>query len=396
LVDDQPANLLALESVLEGLGHTLIRASSGEEALKRLLQDDFAVILLDVFMPGMDGFETAKMIRQRDRSQFTPIVFLTAIGKDETHISRGYSVGGVDYLFKPIVPEILKAKVSAFVDLFLKTLMIAEQAEQLRELERHWHQVELTEAQRQLAVERHQQDIRAARKVQQSLFPHKAPACPGFEIAGASYPADATGGDYFDFILTPDGSLDVVIGDVTGHGFAAALLMSSTRAYLRALALAGTRIGDILSHTNRALTTDMDGSRFVTLLYARLNPVRRSFSYTSAGHLPGYIISATGEVRTILESTAMPLGIMADGEFPASPQIDLQPGDLLFLFTDGVTEALAADCTIFGIDRVLGILRDNRLRAANELIEVLYQAVMNYAKQAMLEDDFTTIIIKVV
>src|SRR5687768_2331840 len=121
IVDDQPANLVALEAVLEGLGHTLVKASSGEEALKCLLQDDFAVILMDVFMPGMDGFEAAEMIRQRERTRFTPIVFLTAIGKDETHVSRGYSVGGVDYLFKPIVPEILKAKVAAFVDLFLKT-----------------------------------------------------------------------------------------------------------------------------------------------------------------------------------------------------------------------------------------------------------------------------------
>jgi sigma-B regulation protein RsbU (phosphoserine phosphatase) len=346
-------------------------------------------------MPGMDGFETAQMIRQRDRSRFTPIVFLTALGKDETHVSRGYSVGGVDYLFKPIVPEILKAKVTAFVDLFLKTLMIAEQAEQLRELERQWHQVELTEAQRQLAVERHQQDVRAARKVQQSLFPRKAPTCPGFDIAGASYPADATGGDYFDFIMTPDGCLDIVIGDVTGHGLAAALLMSSTRAYLRGLAMADTRLDDILSHTNRALTTDMDGSRFVTLLYARLDPARRAFCYTSAGHLPGYILSATGEVRTILESTAMPLGIMADGEFPAGPHVDLRPGDLLFLFTDGVTEALAADYTVFGIDRALELLRDNPSRTAGELIELLHQAVMKYGHQPMLEDDFTAIIIKV-
>src|SRR5688572_19632966 len=136
IVDDQPANLLVLEVVLESLGHTLVRASSGREALKCLLQDDFALILLDVYMPGMDGFETAELIRARKRSRYTPIIFLTAIGTSDTHISRGYSVGAVDYLFKPIVPEILRAKVAALVDLFLKTAMVAEQAERLRELER--------------------------------------------------------------------------------------------------------------------------------------------------------------------------------------------------------------------------------------------------------------------
>jgi serine phosphatase RsbU (regulator of sigma subunit) len=395
MVDDQPANLLALEAVLEGLGHTLVRANSGEEALKRLLQDDFAVILMDVFMPGMDGFETAQTIRQRERSRFTPIVFLTAIGKDETHVSRGYSVGAVDYLFKPIIPEILKAKVVAFVDLFLKTAIVAEQAEQLRDLERQWHQAELAEAQRQLQAERHQQDARAAQKVQQLLFPHRPPSCPGFDIAGASYPADATGGDYFDYILTPEGYLDVVIGDVSGHGFAAALVMSSTRAYLRALALANTEIDEVLALTNRALTDDMDGSRFVTLLYARLAPNRRSLSYSSAGHPSGYVMTAAGDVRTVLDSTAMPLGIMAEGEFPARPEIDLQTGDLVFLFTDGVTEAIAPDGTAFGVDRALQVLRDNQTCNAGELVEALYQAVTDFINQPVLEDDVTAIIIKV-
>src|SRR5260370_23875599 len=114
LVDDRPENLVALEAVLAGLGETLIRANSGEEALRRLLKEDFAVILLDVQLPGMDGFDTAATIRSRDRSKNTPIIFLTAVGKNEESIFRGYSLGAVDYLFKPLVPEILKAKVVVF------------------------------------------------------------------------------------------------------------------------------------------------------------------------------------------------------------------------------------------------------------------------------------------
>ncbi|HTE18726.1 MAG TPA: response regulator, partial [Armatimonadota bacterium] len=117
LVDDRPENLVALESVLSDLGQNLITATSGREALKRLLSDEFAVILLDVQMPGMDGFETATLIRSREKSQHVPIVFLTAINKSDVHVSRGYSVGGVDYVFKPFDPDVLKAKVSAFVEL---------------------------------------------------------------------------------------------------------------------------------------------------------------------------------------------------------------------------------------------------------------------------------------
>ena len=118
LVDDQPNNLLALEAVLDHSEYNLVKAHSGEEALRRLLRDDFALILLDVLMPGLDGFETAELIRERERTRYTPIVFVTAIGRSEAHVARGYSAGAVDYLFKPLIPEILRSKVSAFVELF--------------------------------------------------------------------------------------------------------------------------------------------------------------------------------------------------------------------------------------------------------------------------------------
>jgi signal transduction histidine kinase len=121
LVDDNPKNLLALEAILENLGQNLVRANSGEEVLKCLLKQDFAVILLDVQMPGMDGFEVARLVRERERSSHTPIIFLTAISKSDEHIIKGYSLGAVDYLLKPIVPEILRAKVSVFVELYNKT-----------------------------------------------------------------------------------------------------------------------------------------------------------------------------------------------------------------------------------------------------------------------------------
>lgn len=121
LVDDRQENLVALESLLSALDQNLVRASSGTEALKHLLDSDFAVILLDVQMPEIDGFETAALIRNREKSRHIPIIFLTAINKSERHVARGYSVGAVDYVFKPFDPDILKAKVSTFVELSKKT-----------------------------------------------------------------------------------------------------------------------------------------------------------------------------------------------------------------------------------------------------------------------------------
>src|SRR5438270_400303 len=118
LVDDQPNNLLALETILAEMGQNLVRAESGNRALKHLLDREFAVILLDVQMPELDGFETASLIRQREKSKDTPIIFLTALSRSETNVFRGYELGAVDYIFKPFHAEILRSKVNVFVQLF--------------------------------------------------------------------------------------------------------------------------------------------------------------------------------------------------------------------------------------------------------------------------------------
>jgi len=133
LVDDRPENLLALESILGSLGHELVTASSGEQALRAVLREEFAVILLDVRMPGMDGFEVASHIRLRERSRDTPIIFLTAAGDGPHQTLRGYAAGAADYLTKPFDPWVLRAKVGVFAELHRKNRQLKEQAEMLRE-----------------------------------------------------------------------------------------------------------------------------------------------------------------------------------------------------------------------------------------------------------------------
>jgi PAS domain S-box-containing protein len=132
LVDDHPANLLSLRALLDGLGQNLVEARSGEEALQRLRADEFAVVLLDVLMPGIDGFETAKLARSQDRSRHTPIIFLTASDIDRSQLEKGYALGAVDFLVKPLLPVILQAKVRGFVELFQDKQRARREAEQLR------------------------------------------------------------------------------------------------------------------------------------------------------------------------------------------------------------------------------------------------------------------------
>jgi len=153
MVDDRPEKLLALEAVLGSLNQNLVRAKSGKDALRHLLRDQFAVILLDVAMPGMDGFETASLIRKRPQTEHTPIIFITSINDTENHIAQGYSLGAVDYMLTPIVPEVLKAKVAVFVDLYKKSEQVRAQAEQLREMEEAHHRRQLADAVDRLEAE---------------------------------------------------------------------------------------------------------------------------------------------------------------------------------------------------------------------------------------------------
>jgi len=161
VVDDDPGNLAAIEVALGELGRNLVKARSGEEALRHLLEQDFALILLDVNMPGMDGFETARVIRERPRSRHVPIIFVTAYNREDTDlILRGYSLGAVDFLFKPIVPEVLRAKAAVFVELQIRTAEVQRQAEMLREMERR-------ELERRMVEERQAWEAQALREENQ-------------------------------------------------------------------------------------------------------------------------------------------------------------------------------------------------------------------------------------
>ena len=169
LVDDNPHNLLALESMLADLGENLVKARSGREALKLLLDQDFALILMDIRMPGMDGYEAAELIRARERSRHIPIVFLTAHSMSEPQVFKGYSVGAVDFLLKPIVPEILKSKVTVFVELFKKSEQVKRQAQLLREAEQRDNEKKLFEAKRKFEQDLLREEMDQERRLSEAM-----------------------------------------------------------------------------------------------------------------------------------------------------------------------------------------------------------------------------------
>lgn len=393
-VDDIPANLVAIRAILGEPGLEIVEAKSGTEALRRLLHGEFAVVLMDVNMPDMDGFETARLIRQRPRSLHTPIIFLTASESDQQQIAKGYTTGAVDYLCKPLVPEILRAKVSVFVEIYQKSEQLRIQAELVRRLQEEEHQRQLASAREQYEAQRLRQEIELARQIQQKLFPVPVLPLPGFDISGASYPAEATGGDYFDYIPLRDGGLGLAVADVSGHGFGPALLMAELRAYLRAFLLARDQIGDVISLLNRALVHDAPAGFFATLLFGRLDPETRCFSYVSAGHVPGYLFRPSGEIKAVLKASSFPLGVDADEAFPVRQTPPLETGDVLLLLTDGIHEAHGSDQEMFGMERVLDFVRSRLGQTAREMLDGLCHSIRNFCGPEALSDDMTGVIVK--
>jgi serine phosphatase RsbU (regulator of sigma subunit) len=255
--------------------------------------------------------------------------------------------------------------------------------------------IERRSAERILRVQDHDRYI--AKQIQDALLPTAMPEMPGFKIAAKCVPATAVGGDCFDFIPMPvecQQCLGVVVGDASGHGIGAALLITETRAYLRALALTQGDVGSMLSSTNARLSgTPTD--HFVTLLLARLNPQNRTLTYAGAGHCPGYVLDSRGNTKAILASTGAPLGVDVLGQFPASSEIVLAPKDLVVLFTDGIIEARSSEGQAFGLAGVLDTVGANRHRPPKEILEALFQAVKDHTQRPIQDDDATAVIVKV-
>jgi phosphoserine phosphatase RsbU/P len=236
--------------------------------------------------------------------------------------------------------------------------------------------------------------MRIARRVQQRFYAGAAISVAGFDIATAAHPADETGGDYVDLFSMPNGLICIGIGDVSGHGLGSALVMALTRAYVRSFAQVEPDVAKILSRVNRMLVADLDEDRYVTLLLVCLDPVSRSLSYASAGHVPGFVVGHSGEIDAVLESSGIPLGLFGDAHYVTSV-IPFAPPHLLIMMTDGVTEASPGpEDTQFATEGVLQYVRQHRQDPARELAQGLCSAARTFAGNKPQTDDITAVFVQ--
>lgn len=236
-----------------------------------------------------------------------------------------------------------------------------------------------------------QEMLRIAREIQRGLLPQRAPQIPGYDIAGDSSSAGAVGGDYYDYVAMAEGRWGFVIADVSGHDIGASLLMSQTRAYLRAEASSLCDVSEIASRLNDFLLHDVRDRRFVSLFFARLDPARHSFVYAAAGQ-NGHLFQTDGAVRT-LDVTGPLLGVI-DQRQPSSEEILLRPGEMLLLFSDGIAEATSPQKEQFGNPRIFATVRANADKPAAQIIAEIEKTAVAFRGNIPIDDDVTLLLIK--
>jgi PAS domain S-box-containing protein len=237
-------------------------------------------------------------------------------------------------------------------------------------------------------------EMEFAAKIQRELFPAAPPLLPGYDLAGAAFPAEATSGDYFDFIRISDDALAIVVADVTGHGIGPALVMAQVRAYLRTLFRATDDLVSIMSTINRFLAADLDDNLFVTMILAKLEPASGRCTYVNSAHPCGYVVDRSGEVAAELKSVCLPLGLFPELPKCADHEFALNEGDVAVLVTDGVLESESPYGEEFGSGRLLEVVREHRRQPARDIVDRIYAAVREFAEDAKQVDDVTIVICK--
>lgn len=254
--------------------------------------------------------------------------------------------------------------------------------------------------QRQLLLEEYaakrriERDLNIARDIQQALLPKESPKLEHFDIAGWNQPADATGGDYFDFQPLDDGRIAITIADVTGHGIGPAIVVAEARALTRAVLTVNPALDSALEQINRLLCADLPQDRFITACLVLLDPKTGKLHYKSAGHGPLlHYQRVTDEVK-VLPIHGVPLGVFDDFPYDEQTTIQLKHGDFLFLITDGFEEWANPDGDQFGTQRISQIIRTDRDLPASEMIQSLHESVLRHANGTTQLDDLTAVVIK--
>lgn len=235
-------------------------------------------------------------------------------------------------------------------------------------------------------------ELRLAASIQRKLLPQNPPQLEGWDVAGAVLPAAATCGDYFDFMTVEDDVLCLVVADACGHGVGPALIAVQTRAHLRALIQTDLELDQIFSRLNRILTSDLDAGLFVTMAVTCIDTYTGSLVWANAGHPTSYVFDAAGAVKNELQSTGLPLGMLADRPYTVGRGVDIAPGDVVLTVTDGFLEAQNARNVEFGHDRLFDVMRTSVSLPAREIVQRLHDAVRIFSEGQPQNDDLTAVV----
>jgi sigma-B regulation protein RsbU (phosphoserine phosphatase) len=368
IVDDEPFNVDALEQELEDMGYATLSASNGMDGLKIIDEQQPDLILLDIMMPGMDGFEVLEEIKSDTTRQHIPVIIISAMSNMNS-IIRGIEMGAEDYLPKPFDDVLLRARIGS-----------ALEKKRLRDLER-------------ALLQSLEKELEIGHQIQAGFLPDSLPETDGWSLDAFFRPAREVAGDFYDVFQLPDGKLSLILGDVADKGVGSALFMALYRSLLRSslnnsmqLDDPGNKLIRGISHTNDYVCRTHEGALFVTLFAAILDLDSGDMYYVNAGHNPPVLIDA--EKFDLLKPTGPMVGVFEGMEFQAG-QASIQPGGHLVVFSDGLEDAKALDGELFGAERLVEYLVENQ-RSTNEVISHLDE----FSAGSEQYDDLTIMIIR--
>ncbi len=371
IVDDTPANLRLLSSMLAEQGYHVRPVPEGSMAITAAQIAPPDLILLDIKMPEMNGYEVCEKLKTDGKTRDIPIIFISALDATEDKVNA-FAVGGVDYVTKPFQVEEVLARVETHLA--------------LRNLHKKLQHTSATMA-RELAI---------AGEIQTSFLPRELPHLPGWQLSAKLIPASETSGDFFDFMMLTSGQLAFLIADVVDKGIGAALFMALCWTLARTYAVEyPTEPEQVLDAVNRRILEDTKSSQFVTIFYGVLDPRTGALEYSNAGHVPPYLIKPhRGYTVASLTKTGVPLGI-SKGETWKKSSLQIEPGDVLVLYTDGITEAKNQQEELFGEERLIESMKRNIGSSATELQKIILSDVMSFLGEDPQMDDLAlTIIIR--
>jgi phosphoserine phosphatase RsbU/P len=389
VVDDVPANLQVLTGMLKERGYKARPVPNGKLALLAARKEPPDLILLDINMPGMNGYEVCKHLKADQSLQGIPVIFISALNENLDKVTA-FAIGGVDYITKPFQMEELHARVETHL--------------KLRRL-----QVELEESNGRLAKanSRMSRDLKAAATIQETFLPRELARIPGADFAWTYRPCDELAGDGLSIIPLGDGQVALYVLDVSGHGVASALLSVTLSRLLSppsepsSILIRDGGVRDrhdittpaqVAARLNRLFPFDTATEQFATLLYGILNVATGEFRYVSAGH-PGPVHLPSGTQPVILESHGSPIGLADDAYDERS--VRLGAGDRLYLYSDGVPEAMYPAGKQFGNARLLGAIGQSRSEPLQESIDTLLVAVARWHGPERQKDDISILAVEI-